>query len=340
MEQPFFRRTFSLRNCFRAFLILLAFFAALITAKTWWDGRVFAGYDPEVPLDAEVLSTAELKGYTTEKIAITGLTGERIPLRIIRPKMAAGEKAPCVVFLYGIGQSSRFFDQIAPLFAANGFVMAMPEQFQCGERRSSKIGTLRKLSVLRERSSRIVPETRRVVDFLSQDPGIDSGSMHLMGASYGGITGCSVMAHEPRFQNAVLIMAGGNLPKMLDALVRRYRPESQVLGPAVAALAAWVMSPFEPLNFIGKISPRPLLFLDVADDELIATECTDALYNTAGNPKDKLTYGGGHDSISEEVVLKMLDDSMNWLKKSGSLPPTRCAPSQSMHNKLKHSRAF
>lgn len=316
MGQSIFRRTFTLKTCLRIFLGLLALCAALMAAKAWWDSRAFSGYDPQLPLDARVLSTAELQGYTTEKIEITGLAGERIPLRLIRPKTLENQRVPCVVFLYGIGQSARFFDQIAPIFAAHGFAMVMPEQFQQGERRDKKAGVLRKISALRERSSRIVPETRRVMDFLSQTPGIDPGDIHLMGASYGGITGCSVMAHEPRFKSAVLIMAGGNLPKLLHSLVRKYRPESKILGPTVAALAAWLLRPFEPLDFVGKIPPRPLLFLYVTNDELIATDCMDALYNAAGNPKDKITYEGGHDSISEEVVRKMLNDSLRWLKKS------------------------
>lgn len=318
MGQSLFRRASPLKICLRVFLVLLAFCVALITAKAWWDSRVFSGYDPQLPLDAKILSTAEIEGYTTEKIEITGLAGERIPLRLIRPKMRENQRVPCVVFLYGIGQSSRFFDQIAPIFAAHGFAMVMPEQFQQGERRDKKAGLLRKISALRERSSRIVPETRRVVDFLSQTPWIDPGSIHLMGASYGGITGCSVVAREPRFKNAVLIMAGGNLPKLLNSLVRRHRPESKILGPTVATLAAWMLSPFEPLDFVGKISPRPLLFLYVADDELIATDCMDALYNAAGNPKDRITYEGGHDSISEKVVRNMLDDSLGWLKNPDS----------------------
>ena len=311
MGRSLLRRTFSLRNLLRAFLLLLTGLAGLMVAKAWWDSRVFSGYDPGLPLDAKTLSTGELGGFSTEKIEFTGLAGERIPMRLIRPQTAG--KAPCIVFLYGIGQNTRFFDQIAPIIAARGFALAMPEQFQRGERRSPEVNILQKIFGLRERSSRIVPETRRAVDVLSQLPGIDPDRIHLMGASYGGITGCAVMVHEPRFRSVTFIMAGGDLPQLMKALARRYRPESPVLAPIVARLAAWMLEPFEPLDFVGKISPRPQLYLNVADDELIATDCLDALYDAADTPKTKRLYAGGHDSISQEVVVEMLNDSIRWL---------------------------
>lgn len=113
-------------------------------ATAWWDSHVFEGYDPDLPLRPEIVSQGELNGYSTEKVFITGLAGERIPLRIIRPHLSPGEKALCVVFLYGIGQSAQFFDQIASIFASQDFAMAMPEQYQCGERRRRDIGVLRK----------------------------------------------------------------------------------------------------------------------------------------------------------------------------------------------------
>jgi len=314
MGQSLFRRTFALKNSLRAAAGVLLVAAAVMLAKSWWDARVFSGYEPGLPLEPEVRAKGELEGFPVETLTLIGLRGERIPFRLIRPHVAPGEEVPCVIFLYGIGQNARFFDKVAPIFAKAGFAMAMPEQFQCGERRKRGIGIFREALALRERSSRLVPETRRLVDLLSQTPGIDPGRIDLIGASYGGIAGCAVVAHEPRVRSAVLVMAGGDLPRLLDSLVRNRKPESRFLAPAAAGAVAWLLKPFEPLNYIGETSPRRLLFLNVENDEMIDSASAAALYEAAGLPKEKRLYSGPHNTISEDTVRQMLADALQWLQ--------------------------
>lgn len=314
MGRSLFRRALTLKNGLRLLIVFGVAVTCLTVAKAWWDSRVFQGYDAGLPLAVKVLSRGELEGYAVEKIEITGLAGERIPVHLIRPRAAAGEKVPCVIFLYGIGQNARFFERIAPIFAQAGFAMAMPEQFQCGERRKRGIGIIREALALRERSSLIVPETRRVVDFLDQLPEIDPHRISLIGASYGGISACSVLAHEPRIASAALVMAGGDLPRLLDSLAKSRKPDSRILAPAAARAAAWLLRPFEPLDYVASISPRPLLFLEVEGDEMIDPSCGRILFETAHEPKTKRLYSGAHNTISEQTVRQMLADALNWLQ--------------------------
>jgi cephalosporin-C deacetylase-like acetyl esterase len=159
-----------------------------------------------------------------------------------------------------------------------------------------------------------VPETRRLVDFLFQDPGIDLERVFLIGASYGGITGCSVVAFEPRIKRATLVMAGGNLPRLLDALARSRLPESPFLASAGASLVAWLLRPFEPLDFIWKVAPRPVLFLNVDSDEMIDSACAQALYQAAGEPREQMIYRDAHNAISEQTVRQMLGDALEWMQ--------------------------
>lgn len=314
MGRALFRRGLTLKNGLRAALVAGFAIGVLIAVKAWWDDRVFRGYDAGLPLETKVISRGERDGFPVEKLEITGLAGERIPVHLIRPRAPDGEKMPCVVFLYGIGQNARFFERVAPIFARAGFAMVMPEQFQCGERRRRGIGIVREALALRERSSRIVPETRRVVDLLNQLPDIDERRISLIGASYGGITACSVLAQEPRFSSAALVMAGGDLPRLLRSLAISRQPDSPVLAPAVAGLMAWLLKPFEPLNFVAQVSPRPVLFLDVESDEMIDPACGRILFETAREPKDRRLYGGAHNAISENTVRRMLADALGWLR--------------------------
>jgi dienelactone hydrolase len=314
MGRSVFRRALSLKNGLRLLIALGIAVACGLVAKVWWDSQVFRGYDPDLALEAKVVSRGELEGFPIEKIEFTGLAGERIPVRLIVPRGAPGEKFPCVIFLYGIGQNARFFERIAPIFAEAGFAMAMPEQFQCGERRKRGIGILREALALRERSSRIVPETRRLVDLLCQRPEIDPNRISLIGASYGGITACSVLAYEPRLTNAALVMAGGDLPRLLKSLAKSRKPDSRILAPAVASAAAWLLRPFEPLDYVARASPRPLLFLEVKNDEMIDPACGRMLFERAQEPKSRRLYDDAHNTISEATVRQMLSDALTWLQ--------------------------
>jgi cephalosporin-C deacetylase-like acetyl esterase len=151
-----------------------------------------------------------------------------------------------------------------------------------------------------------------LVDLLCQRPEIDPNRISLIGASYGGITACSVLAHEPRISRAALVMAGGDLPRLLGSLAKSRMPESRVLAPAGAQAAAWLLRPFEPLDYVARVSPRPLLFLDVDSDEMIDPACTRALYDAAGQPKENRRYKGPHNTISEDTVRLMLADALAW----------------------------
>lgn len=314
MGRIVFPRALLLKIASRILVAVVALAVVVVAVKEVWDARVFRGYQPDLPLDPEVVAGDQGSSWRTEKVVITGLAGERIPLRLMLPDRPDAVRHPCVVFLYGIGQSMRFFEKIAPIFAAHGVALAVPEQFSRGERSFGGRSVGRDVWNIRERASRLVPETRRVVDYLVSRPDIDPARLDFIGASYGGILGCAVLAHEPRLRRGALVMAGGDFPALFSAMVNRHRPDSRVVWPVLGRAAAWFVSPFDPLRSVGRIAPRPLLFLNVEDDELIDRACAQALFDAAGEPKEEIWYGGAHNAITEETVRRMLGDALAWLK--------------------------
>lgn len=283
---------------------------ALLLFKSWVDSRAFAGYEPALAREPLVLEVRENEGGRAELTEIAGVGGERVPFKILLPR-SVEPPYPCVVLLYGIGQRMEFFEQIAPLFADRGIALVVPEQYGRGVRRGETGGTVAEARRFHTRCSRIVPETRGLVDHLLERGDIDPERLDLLGASYGGILGCAVMRHEPRFRSAVLSLAGGDLP----ALVRN-TAELGDLGRGAAPLAsfaAWWLEPFEPLRHVGGISPRPLLFINLEKDELIPRPCTEALFAAAREPKEIEWMEASHLDIDEELVLGLVSRSLTWI---------------------------
>ncbi|HWL53406.1 MAG TPA: prolyl oligopeptidase family serine peptidase [Chthoniobacteraceae bacterium] len=293
-------------------LLLLGLAAGTWVLQREWSREAFGGYDPALPLEPEVATLSGSLPFRTEQVTITGLKGERLPLRLFVPETAK-KPVPCVVLLYGIGQKMSFFDRIAPIFAEHGVALALPEQYEQGVRRPPGRSPYRRVKGFHLRSSRIVPETRRVVDYLVSRPEIDPGRLHLLGVSYGGIMSSAVLAHEPRLRSGSLIMAGGNLRALLNVLATHYNPGGEWQNAVACGMLARWFDVFEPLRYIGSVAPRPLLFLNVEKDELIPRSSTAALYNAAREPKAQRWYPDVHETISRATVRAMLTDALEWM---------------------------
>lgn len=301
-------RRFFLRALVAVAGLVLVSVLALVGVKLWCDARAFHGYDPSAPLAPETTKRRPLPGGRAERIEIAGVGGERFPLQLLLPD--AGEAPyPCVVLLYGIGQRMSFFDDIAPFFAERGVALAVPEQYGRGVRKQA--GAKARALAFQTRCARIVPETRRVVDYLMERDDIDPARIDLFGASYGGILGCAAMRHEPRFRSGVISLAGGSLPE----LARHFADHSDLgaARPPLAAFASWWLDAYEPTRHVGGIAPRPLLFVNLEKDELIPRRCTDALFDAAKEPKSQSWIEASHVEVDEFLVRRLATVSLDWL---------------------------
>lgn len=71
---------------------------------------------------------------------------------------------------------------------------------------------------------------------------------------------------------------------------------------------------FRPDEAVGRISPRPVLFMMVADDLLVPNDLTLELYQRAGHPKRLLTLRGlkHHDVYSGSGFEQTMDAATAW----------------------------
>ncbi len=120
-----------------------------------------------------------------------------------------------------------------------------------------------------------------------------------MGISLGGITGAVFCGVEPRVKVSVLALAGGGLKILFS-----YKMVSSKVNNLLA--------PIEPLNFIRKITPRPVLFINAGKDEIVPPMLAKKFQKAAGEPKKVVWYPTRHRKIP---LRDSFQEAVSWFEK-------------------------
>ena len=260
----------------------------------------FFRYDSTLPLDVRVVDSRQEEGVTKEHLSFQSTPGVRVTANLYRAAATSG-KTPSVVLLHGggpAGKDSPEIGQTATVLTRAGFqVYAMDLQY-FGERGTDMLTTYTEQekhehlynqpSAYLSWVTQTVKDVSRSMDFLVEQRNADPKHIALMGMSRGAILSVIAGAADPRFAS-VVVFYGGHF----DAL------ES---GHSAAAC---------PANYIGHISPRPLLMINgTRDTDMIKDSAVEPLYRLAKMPKQIFWSDSGHVNPTEEQRTLMLQ----WLR--------------------------
>ncbi len=328
--------------------VLLVLIMLAWAHKTYWDARYFDNYAPNAPLNAVLLNTEEVnkevpeKGHAITAFTFDGFQGEKVPALISLPLKQAEKKLPVVIFLHGIGQSKSFLRQITSPFNQCGFAFVSFDQYMQGERKLPKKSPILKyLRAFQERPAKTVNETRRLVDYLLTRTDIDPERIYLVGASYGAVTGSTVLAREKRIRAGVLTYGGGDFSVLFDSYAnhiglavllhlidgKNINPEKPPL-PKLTALQECAVWPFitvitcaaryfvgaaDPVHYADRIAPTPVYFQNGKYDVMVPARAGKALQDAAKEPKKITWYDSDHVGINVEHTKQVLTDGLRWL---------------------------
>lgn len=146
----------------------------------------------------------------------------------------------------------------------------------------------------------VVRESRRALDWWEREPGVDPERVALLGTSMGSVVGTLLLAAEPRFAAGALLLAGGDIPKVLaeadeEEIVafRAALAERGVLGDAVREEARRALAEADPLRYAAAVDPAKALLVSGRLDDVVPFESATALWEAMGRP-DRLVFWGGH----------------------------------------------
>ncbi len=159
------------------------------------------------------------------------------------------------------------------------------------------------------------PAVMLAMDHLSTQPEIDPARIELAGVSLGAFFVSVPGALDPRFRRVWLIHGAGEPAKVLGKGTERYL-SSTTLCYLSGKLLGWMTLShhLEPEQWVGRISPRPVVIINARHDPSFPESSISALHNAAKEPYEIIWTEGEHimpsrkeivDAISTLVLMRV-----------------------------------
>jgi len=270
-------------------------------------GEALLAYDRALPLDAEVKEKSLEDGVRLLSVTYSSTHGERVPALLAVPAEAKSP-LPCVVLMHGLGGSK---DGMKPFWVeltkAGYACFAIDAKFH-GERPKGPGGQALLLYPYsgRDALAQTVVDLRRGLDFLQTRDEIDTKRIGYAGVSMGAILGSITAGVDDRIAAVVLIVGGGDWNVLLEKSLLSLAGDKNLKDKTVRAPVVTALDPLDPVHWVGRISPRPVLMINGDLDNIVPVEANKALHAAAKEPKKVVWYSGGHFAPPDLVRRELL----------------------------------
>lgn len=272
------------------------------------EARLF-DYDASAPIDPRLTVESQANGVTIHTLDFASPKGGRVTGLLFVPD-GPGPFAGLIV-QHGLPGSARGVAGDAAFFARHGaVVVAIDAPFT---RRGG--ATVRFTDADSAEQVQLITDLRRAVDFLVSRPDVDPARLGYRGWSYGGAMGALFAGVERRLATYILTVGDGGLVSHLTGPDDGPVPLS---GLPCVARQRWLqaMIPIEPIRFVGRAAPAPLLLQSGTQDNLVPVPDAERLHQAASSPKTIRWYSAGHGLNAQAIT-----DQVEWLRdKLGMLP--------------------
>ena len=256
-------------------------------------------YDKSRPIDLQTTSA----GVEVRQVTYAQLDGSRNAATIVTPPASIRGPHPAILFLHWYGppnptsNRTQFLPEAIDL-AASGVVSLLVDTPWSRERWFGARDSAKDY----EFSVQMAKDVRRALDVLLAQPGLDPKRVAVVGHDFGAMWGAMAVASDPRVTH--FAYAAGT-SSFTDWYLYTPKREGAEKDAFVAKLA-----PLDPIAFLPKIAPRPVLLQFGTRDEHVKNEAAKAQADAAKEPKTvKIYEGAGH-----ELTYAARVDRLAWLK--------------------------
>jgi dienelactone hydrolase len=272
------------------------------------------GTDHAKPLEPKEEVVSEVDDHTLLRVEFNGIKGDRVPAYLYVPKRkGANAPFPAILLQYGSGGNKKtdYIVAIGNQFVGRGYVVLTIDSPNQGERRKDKntAGGLGLASA--EVVMHYCGDYSRAVDFLSSRREVDKERLGYVGISWGAITGITYVAYDQRIKAMGSMIGGGNFLGLYNAkLAEKIANEGSKSS--------------DPVCHVARIAPRPLLFINVTNDQLIQKSWAESLHKAAGAGSkvvwletDHYFKGVDRSKVCESVI-DFMDEKLPVKKAAGA----------------------
>ena len=163
-------------------------------------------------------------------------------------------------------------------------------------------------------------DLQAALDFLYNVKEVDKNHFCLLGFSGGAAVSVYAAAHDPRVSMVVTCACPADFHSLRQRetpleTIQRFRQIGAIKDKDFPASREEWQKGFEmisPIDWVDKISPRPLLLVHGDADELVPLEHAHRLYQKAGEPKElKIIPGAKHKMRLDKAAM---DFVLDWLE--------------------------
>ncbi len=265
--------------------------------------RAYYAYDNKMPLKPDVQPLDDNAIRTRYKLAYDSVHDQRVTAIVAIPKRFAAPY-PAVLLVHGSGgnKDTSYIAACSEMLTSQGYAtLSIDTQYHGDRRRPDRSGEIHMPDsyTMRDAWVQTVVDLRRAVDYLTSRQDIAGGKIGYLGFSQGAMIGCVVGGVEPRIASFCLAVPGGgfvNIVKHIDEypVLKAHWPIQ--VTPDVMRTVEEVANITDPIYYVGRILPRPLLIIVAKNDEIIPPEASQALILAAhANEADNVKrWASGH----------------------------------------------
>ncbi len=287
----------------KTLLIILLFFLVFITSCTTQENISilhYYDYDHDFPLDDSVRLKSETDQYLMYAVTYRSFHDAVVTALLSVPKNVP-RPVPVIIFVHGVKdhKEADYMRLGHKYMLDSAYAVMRIDVANHGDRKIHEHNYDFAKGYrfwTRDIIAQTVFDLRRAVDFLETRSEIDQERIGYFGISLGGVIGTVFCGVDDRIKVPVIALAGGGLN-----LIFKF--------DALSTETANYVSIIDPINFVEKISPRPLLMLNAEKDEVIPPFSTKLLYDKAKEPKRIVWYPTKHRQVPQDVVFP---EAIRW----------------------------
>ena len=245
---------------------------------------------------------------TVRQVTYEQLDGTRNAATLVEAATPLTQPRPAILFLHWYGppqptsNRTQFLPEAVELAGA-GVVSLLVDTPWTRER---WFGT-RDSAKDYEFSVQMAKDIRRALDVLLAQPNLDKTRIAVVGHDFGAMWGALAVASDPRVTH--FAYAAGT-PSFTDWYLYTPKREGADRDAFIAKLA-----PLDPIAYLPKIAPRPVLLQFGSKDPHVKNEAATAQANAAKEPKTVKIYEGAEHELTFQARL----DRIAWLKEQFKL---------------------